>query len=120
MYFFGLKASASAEDEELDSFSFLKFSGPVSGEARRVVIPNTNPHHPESQAVDYVSKPDYSFTYGVHDGESENSQTHSETREGDAVHGEYRVLQPDGLVRIVRYIADPTTGFRATVEYARL
>nr|AYA49941.1 cuticular protein 86 [Leptinotarsa decemlineata] len=119
-HFFALMGLVSSEDGELDSFSFHKFSGPVSGEARRIIVPNTNHNQQESQSVDFIARPDYSFTYGVHDGESENSQTHRESRNGDEVHGEYRVLQPDGLVRIVRYTADPSTGFKATVEYAPL
>lgn len=66
----------------------------------------------------FQAKPDYSYSFGVHDKESGNSHTHSESRDGDSVSGEYRVLQADGLVRIVRYTASPTTGFRAIVEYA--
>lgn len=39
---------------EGDSFSFHKFSGPVSGEAREVVVPNTHPHDGGATKVDYV------------------------------------------------------------------
>lgn len=54
----------------------------------------------------------------MQDPKTGNSQTHLESRDGDSVHGEYRVLQADGLVRIVRYTADPKNGFQAVVEYA--
>lgn len=45
--------SESAEVEE-DSYSFHKFSGPVSGEVREVVVPNTHPNHEGETKVDYV------------------------------------------------------------------
>ncbi|VEN40056.1 unnamed protein product [Callosobruchus maculatus] len=93
-----------------DRYSYFRFSGPVSGQVKRVVVPGMH-----GKAVDFVAKPDYKYTYGVHDGDSQNS--HAETRNGDTVLGEYRVLQSDGLVRIVRYTADPKSGFKATVEY---
>lgn len=65
----------------------------------------------------FKAKPDYSFSYGVQDPASGNTQIHKESRDGSAVHGEYRVLQSDGIVRIVRYTADAENGFQATVEY---
>ncbi|XP_045471978.1 cuticle protein-like [Harmonia axyridis] len=92
-----------------ETFSFHKFRGPVSGEVQQVITKNQN--------VDYTAKPDYSFSYGVQDPVSGNSQIHEQSRDGSAVHGEYRVLQSDGIVRIVRYIADSENGFQATVEY---
>ncbi|CAH1104995.1 unnamed protein product [Psylliodes chrysocephalus] len=102
-----------------DGFSFHRYNGPVSGKVRKVVVPNTNPQRQGSTSVDYVGKPDYSFGYGVHDDKSKTSHLHVESRDGNAVHGEYRVLQPDGLVRIVRYSAHPTTGFQAHVSYTK-
>ncbi|XP_056644774.1 uncharacterized protein LOC130450423 [Diorhabda sublineata] len=101
------------------SFSFHNFNGPISKEVRQVVVPNTNPRQPGAQSIDFVGKPDYSFAYGVHDDQIKNSHTHMESRDGDALRGEYRVLQPDGLVRIVRYVADPVAGFQMTVAYAK-
>ncbi|KAJ8935965.1 hypothetical protein NQ314_012546 [Rhamnusium bicolor] len=108
--------SAQYHDVGDDSFSFHRFSGPVSGELTEVVYPNRNPNRRRLD-VDYEAKPDYAYIYGVQDNDSGNSQTHKETRDGDKVHGEYRVLQADGMVRIVRYTADPITGFTATVDY---
>ncbi|ODN04483.1 Adult-specific cuticular protein ACP-20 [Orchesella cincta] len=38
-----------------------------------------------------------------------------EVREGDITRGAYSVLQPDGVVRTVRYTVDPKGGFKASV-----
>ncbi|KAJ8969616.1 hypothetical protein NQ317_005527 [Molorchus minor] len=58
---------------------------------------------------------DYPFLGLADEDESGKSQTHQETRNGDKVSGEYRVMQPDGMVRVVRYTADPKKGFKATL-----
>lgn len=38
-----------------------------------------------------------------------------EERDGDVVKGQYSLVEPDGSVRIVDYIADWDNGFHATV-----
>lgn len=38
-----------------------------------------------------------------------------ETRDGDAVKGEYSLIEPDGSRRIVKYYADKLNGFNAQV-----
>jgi hypothetical protein len=100
-----------------ESFSFQKFRGPVSGEIHQVVVLG---HYQNQQfnSLDYVAKPDYNlYSYGVQDPETGNAQTHRETRDGDEVVGEYKVLQADGVLRIVKYTADAKNGFRATIRY---
>lgn len=67
--------------------------------------------------VCFQAKPDYKYAYGVEDPHTGNQQTHQESRDGDAVSGEYSVVQPDGVVRTVKYIADSINGFRASVYY---
>lgn len=62
------------------------------------------------------AKPDYTFSYGVEDPLTGNSQNHKETRDGDIVKGQYTVLDPDGTTRTVTYTADPQNGFQATVH----
>ena len=64
------------------------------------------------------AKPDYSFSYGVEDPLTGNSQNHKETRDGDVVKGQYTVLDPDGTTRTVTYTADPQNGFQATVHHS--
>ncbi|XP_050514929.1 uncharacterized protein LOC126890125 [Diabrotica virgifera virgifera] len=103
-----------------DSFSYHKLNGPLSKNVQQYLVPNSNQLQAGSQSIDYRGQPDYSFAYGVHDGLSKNSHTHMESRDGNDLHGEYRVLQPDGLVRIVRYVQDPKEGFKMTVTYSKL
>lgn len=63
------------------------------------------------------AKPDYAFTFGVQDPESGIAQARQESREGDTVQGEYKVMEPDGTLRTVTYVADPIHGFQARVKY---
>lgn len=66
-------------------------------------------------SVDYVSKPDYQFEYGVEDPKSQVSQFRKENRQDDAVVGEYSYTDPLGHVRMVKYTADKLHGFRADI-----
>lgn len=104
---------ASGEDD--GSYSYQKFKGPVSGQIREVEVPGAN----GLLRLDYVAKPDYLFSYGVEDPSTGNSHNHREIRDGDVVVGEYRVLQADGILRIVEYTADAENGFRAKITYKR-
>lgn len=54
----------------------------------------------------------------MEDARTGNTQSHQESRDGNAVKGEYSVVQPDGIVRTVRYTADAENGFQATVHYS--
>ncbi|XP_017779405.1 PREDICTED: cuticle protein 19-like [Nicrophorus vespilloides] len=110
---FALVGCTAVEVKEDDAsasgaYSYHNFSGPVSGQIREVYV---------KDKLDYVAKPDYSYSYGVKDPSTGNDQQHRQTRLGDAVQGEYKVLQADGSMRVVRYTADAKNGFRATVEY---
>lgn len=58
----------------------------------------------------------YHFEYGVHDPHTGDVKTHSETRHGKYVYGEYTLVEPDGTKRVVKYRAGPHTGFEAIVE----
>jgi collagen type III alpha len=58
----------------------------------------------------------YEFKYEVNDASTGQEFGHQESREGDVVTGEYRVLLPDGRTQIVKYIADKN-GYRPTIEY---
>lgn len=65
----------------------------------------------------FQAKPDYSFVYGVEDPHTGNHHTHEESRDGDAVHGQYSLLEADGSTRIVTYTADDENGFQVDVKY---
>lgn len=45
--------------------------------------------------------PKYKFNYGVKDGHTGDIKEQSEERDGDAVKGEYTLVEPDGTVRKV-------------------
>ena len=59
----------------------------------------------------------YEFQYSVHDEHSADVKQQQEARVGDAVHGSYSLVQPDGVHRIVEYSADKEHGFNAVVRY---
>jgi Insect cuticle protein len=83
----------------------------LSGPAKEIITHDK--HHGHS--VDYVSKPDYQFEYGVEDPKSQVSQFRKEHRQDDAVVGEYSYTDPFGHVRTVKYTADKLHGFRAEI-----
>nr|XP_034833592.1 cuticle protein 19.8-like [Maniola hyperantus] len=59
----------------------------------------------------------YEFQYSVQDGHTGDVKQQQEARAGDAVHGSYSLVQPDGVQRIVDYTADAVHGFNANVRY---
>ncbi|XP_057328448.1 histidine-rich glycoprotein-like isoform X1 [Microplitis mediator] len=65
--------------------------------------------------TDYVAHPKYEFAYGVEDHHTGDFHEQKEVRDGTSVSGEYRVKEPGGSVRIVKYKADKD-GFHAHVE----
>lgn len=76
-------------------------------------------HHEEYQhdeLVDYYAHPKYAYKYGVSDYHTGDVKSHHETRDGDAVKGEYSLVEPDGSVRTVEYTADKINGFQAIVK----
>jgi len=66
-------------------------------------------------AVDYYAHPKYSYSYGVKDAVTGDVKSASETRDGGVVKGSYSLVQPDGVLRTVNYVADPIHGFQAQV-----
>lgn len=69
----------------------------------------------KGHSVDFVSKPDYQFEYGIEDPKSQVSQFRKENRNDDEVVGEYTYTDPLGHVRTVKYTADKVHGFRANI-----
>lgn len=59
--------------------------------------------------------PKYEYKYGVEDLKTGDKKSKYETREGDAVKGEYSLIEPDGTKRIVKYTSKGKEGFIAEV-----
>ncbi|XP_063361482.1 uncharacterized protein LOC134650456 [Cydia amplana] len=70
-------------------------------------------HHEEEYA-----HPQYEYSYSVADGHTGDNKSQHESRDGDAVHGEYSLLEADGSVRKVQYSADDHNGFNAVVSHS--
>lgn len=64
----------------------------------------------------YDPNPGYQFSYGVSDPHTGDYKTQEETLSNGVVHGRYSLLEPDGSVRVVTYVADKLNGFNAHVE----
>ncbi|KAG6439023.1 hypothetical protein O3G_MSEX000418 [Manduca sexta] len=65
---------------------------------------------------DEYAHPKYDFSYSVADPHTGDHKSQHESRDGDAVHGSYSLVQPDGSVRKVDYSADAHNGFNAVVH----
>lgn len=61
-------------------------------------------------------KPLYKYGYSVLDPYTLDVKSHWEHRDGDFVKGAYNMLEADGSMRIVEYVSDKDTGFRAVVK----
>ncbi|XP_017860606.1 PREDICTED: VID27-like protein [Drosophila arizonae] len=93
-------------------YSYARFEGPVAGPERLVTV---HDDYGGGTHSDYVARPEYSFAYGIEDGEARVLQNRKETRNGDEVRGVYSVVDPDGTLRVVKYTADDANGFQAEV-----
>lgn len=69
--------------------------------------------------VSQDDNPKYSFEYNVNDEKTGDIKEQKEEREGDVVKGQYSLVEPDGSVRTVDYVADWKTGFHATVSNSK-
>ncbi|KAJ8732876.1 hypothetical protein PYW07_015475 [Mythimna separata] len=69
-----------------------------------------------SAHAEEYAHPKYDFSYSVANGHTGDNKSQQESRDGDAVHGEYSLLEADGSVRRVQYTADDHNGFNAVVS----
>lgn len=58
----------------------------------------------------------YNFAYTVSDTNTGDHKSHQETRRGDHVQGQYKLMDSDGYQRIVNYRANDRDGFDADVR----
>ncbi|CAG7828579.1 unnamed protein product [Allacma fusca] len=73
------------------------------------------PPGPVGPGLDYFAHPRYNYQYHVADPISGDFKHHQEERDGPNVRGEYGLVEPNGSIRHVRYVAD-ALGFRANVH----
>lgn len=71
---------------------------------------------PVYKHVEYDSPAQYDFSYSVHDEHTGDVKSQEESRNGDAVHGSYSLIDADGFKRTVEYTADEHNGFNAVVH----
>lgn len=74
-------------------------------------------HRPRHQDQDQHSDPSYTFGYAVRDDWSGDRKSQHESRQGDRVRGQYRMVESDGTERVVDYSADDRNGFNAVVRH---
>merc|ERR1712071_638070 len=80
------------------------------GHSRAVQPDSASPAAAESPSGEYR------FNYNISEAHSRDVKSHSESSDGAEITGTYRILQPDGCIRVVRYTAG-TMGFQPTVTY---
>uniref|UniRef100_A0A1I8MQS7 Cuticle protein n=1 Tax=Musca domestica TaxID=7370 RepID=A0A1I8MQS7_MUSDO len=68
------------------------------------------------KSEEFDPHPQYKFSYGVEDKLTGDSKSQNEERDGDAVRGEYSLIDADGYKRTVHYTADDANGFNAVVQ----
>ncbi|XP_072940703.1 uncharacterized protein [Epargyreus clarus] len=76
------------------------------------------PAHVVAHAEPYDAHPRYDFAYSVTDSHTGDNKSQHESRDGDAVHGEYSLHEADGSIRTVHYTADDHNGFNAVVSHS--
>ncbi|XP_073815344.1 larval cuticle protein A2B-like [Musca autumnalis] len=68
------------------------------------------------KSEEFDPHPQYKFSYGVDDKLTGDNKSQNEERDGDAVRGEYSLIDADGYKRTVHYTADDANGFNAVVQ----
>ncbi|PNF23308.1 Larval cuticle protein A3A [Cryptotermes secundus] len=71
---------------------------------------------PVAVDTDFDPHPQYSYSYEIQDALTGDVKSQQESRDGDVVQGSYSLVEPDGTVRTVEYLADPVNGFNAVVH----
>ncbi|KAF5275609.1 hypothetical protein FQA39_LY06721 [Lamprigera yunnana] len=94
----------------------IAHAAPIHAVHAAPVVASHGYGHGYGHSVDYYAHPKYEFNYGVADAHTHDHHSQHEVRDGDAVHGEYSLHQPDGTVRTVKYTADDKNGFNAQVH----
>lgn len=87
------------------------FNGAYNGAAY-----NSGQYNGRYDGATFDPYPRYNFDYRVAEPRTGDYKNHQESRNGDAVRGQYSVAEPDGSLLTVRYAADDAHGYTAVVE----
>ncbi|CAH0407835.1 unnamed protein product [Chilo suppressalis] len=92
-------------------------SAPVTriASTRPVTVKNVHTDFLEN----YDAHPRYAYEYSVNDPHTGDIKQQKEERDGEVVKGQYSLVEPDGSVRTVDYVADWKTGFHADVRNSK-
>ncbi|CAH1403325.1 unnamed protein product [Nezara viridula] len=71
---------------------------------------------PQYHEEQYYDPPHYQFHYDVRDEHTGDIKSQHEQREGDHTQGEYSLVEPDGSLRVVKYVVEGKSGFQAEVQ----
>ncbi|XP_068084063.1 cuticle protein 8-like [Anabrus simplex] len=96
--------------------SIAHFSGPVVGHAQPIVAHGKY----GKEIIDYVAYPKYKFLYDIADHHTGDFHGQEEVRDGHNVHGIYRLKEPSGGERSVKYVSTPKEGFLAEVHTGKI
>merc|ERR1711942_145398 len=94
----------------------FKISSAVILATTILVVDSINLHTNYQEEFEF-SPAQYSFEYGVRDGEVGVNYGQQETRAGTVTTGSYSVALPDGRIEKVHYTVDPVGGYEAVVTY---
>ncbi|CAG9771550.1 unnamed protein product [Ceutorhynchus assimilis] len=120
-YYYNINSNLSVQNFSKNIFFQIIFSLALVAHIYAGLVAIPDPHHQhhhkhESEEVDYYSPPKYAFKYGVSDPHTGDHKSQTEIRDGEVVKGQYSLVEPDGSIRTVSYVADPVHGFNAVVS----
>ncbi|XP_045450469.1 cuticle protein 8-like [Melitaea cinxia] len=118
--FCGMVAAVSAIAVPVQNVAYsapISYAAPLAKVAYAAPVTKIAYAAPVAKYIEQEAPANYEFQYSVHDDHSGDVKQQQESRAGDAVHGSYSLVQPDGVHRIVEYTADKVNGFNAVVRY---
>lgn len=110
--------NAQMQVQEYQEMQQLHFDNPMNTQNHRIHLYPAATSHQHFSQNHYHGQPEanYQFAYAVNDQFTGDHKTHTETRQGDRVEGQYSMVDPDGYKRVVEYRADDTNGFQSEVH----
>uniref|UniRef100_A0A1B0CP51 Putative lysosomal trafficking regulator lyst n=1 Tax=Lutzomyia longipalpis TaxID=7200 RepID=A0A1B0CP51_LUTLO len=82
------------------------------------IIPVDAPLTPLAIDTNHDPHPQYTFAYNIQDAYTGDQKSQQETREGDVVKGSYSVVEADGTIRTIGFVALLSTVNAGVVQFA--